>query len=205
MIIKTIKEKVINQIIIEKSKFITYLLPCFSKQEALKNLDEIKGSHPEANHFCYGYIINENNNIFYKSSDDKEPANTAGMPILNTLRNNDLANILCVVVRYFGGIKLGAGGLTRAYSNSASSALNKAIIITLQEAFIYDINFTYEINKEVENILKNNNIKILKKNYEETITYSILIFNEEEFMNLLKKYAYLCIIYQKMKITLASN
>ena len=204
MEIKTIKEPVTKQIIIEKSKFITYLLPCNSKDEVLKLLSSLKEKHLDANHICYGYIINEDGTIYYKSSDDKEPANTAGMPILNVLRKSNLNNILCAVVRYFGGIILGAGGLTRAYSNSASNAINFANIVTLKTAFTYDLIFDYNLTKDVDKLIEQNNIKILKKDYNEQVTYTILFFDENKFLLIQNKYSYLPITFNKKEKILTS-
>ena len=119
---KSIKEEVINEIIINKSKFITVLTNINDINKIKEKLEDIKKTYKDATHYCYAYIINNHE----KCSDNGEPSGTAGMPILNVLKQNNLTNILCVVIRYFGGIKLGAGGLIRAYSTSASEALNKA-------------------------------------------------------------------------------
>ena len=123
-VMKTIKENVINKIEINKSIFITELIKVKEKEEITKYLDEIKNKYKDATHYCYAYIIDDNK----KSSDDGEPGGTAGVPIMDTLNKADLNYILCVVIRYFGGIKLGAGGLVRAYRKSVSEALSKASI-----------------------------------------------------------------------------
>ena len=122
MEIKTILEKTSDILIVEKSKFLTYFYPCDNKKQADSIIEEVSNLHPDATHVCYGYIIFDDS-LIYKSSDDGEPSQTAGAPILNVLKKNGLTNVICLVVRYFGGIKLGAGGLTRAYSNSASNCL----------------------------------------------------------------------------------
>jgi len=122
---KTINENVVTKLEIKRSIFISYLYKIDTIEEIANIITSIKQEHKGANHYCYAYIL-EN---LKKASDDGEPSKTAGMPILNILEKNELDHILCVVVRYFGGIKLGAGGLVRAYSESAKLAVNKADII----------------------------------------------------------------------------
>ena len=116
---KTINQTFTNEIIIEKSKFIGIIKPLNNKDDVKNILNEIKKEYPKATHYCYGYIVNG----LQKSNDDGEPSSTAGKPILETLLKNDLFNVILIVVRYFGGIKLGAGGLTRAYVDSASQTI----------------------------------------------------------------------------------
>ena len=121
---KTITEIKTNEIIIHKSKFITIITPINSKEEITKILNKVKKEYKDATHYCFAYIIDSEE----KCDDNGEPSGTAGLPILKVLKINNLTNVLCLVVRYFGGIKLGAGGLIRAYSTSASEALNKCTI-----------------------------------------------------------------------------
>ena len=135
MEIKTTLNEIENLIVIEKSKFLGFLFPCDSKEMANEILADMRKKHEFATHVCYAYIINDDNVLLYKSSDDGEPSQTAGAPMLNVIKRNNLTNVLCVVVRYFGGIKLGAGGLVRAYSNSAVEVVNKAIVETQQIPF----------------------------------------------------------------------
>lgn len=169
---KTIKEKVTNEIIINKSKFITIIIP-INKQEKIKEeLEIIKKTYKDATHYCYAYNINN----YQKCSDDKEPSGTAGLPILNVLQSNKLTNILCVVVRYFGGIKLGAGGLVRAYSSVVSETLKKCKFGYLTEGYKIKIEFPYENIKQIDYILKD--VEITKK-YDEKITYKFSIEKEK--------------------------
>ena len=139
---KTINQTFTNEIIIEKSKFIGIIKPLNNKDDVKNILNEIKKEYPKATHYCYGYIVNG----LQKSNDDGEPSSTAGKPILETLLKNDLFNVILIVVRYFGGIKLGAGGLTRAYVDSASQTIKKSILLTKKEVEIYKINTSYELN-----------------------------------------------------------
>lgn len=108
---------------INKSKFIAYKLDLSSVTEVKPFLEKLKKEHKKARHFCYAYVFNKEG-ISEKCSDDGEPQGTAGYPILNVIKKKSLTNVLVVVVRYFGGIKLGAGGLTRAYTKACAGVLN---------------------------------------------------------------------------------
>ena len=131
---KTISEKITNELIIKNSKFITIIYPITSIENIQGLIDETKLVYPKATHYCYAYIIND----IKRSSDDKEPSGTAGTPMLNVLTKENYTNILVITVRYFGGIKLGAGGLVRAYSKSVKEALNIATTIDLDGLYSWD-------------------------------------------------------------------
>ena len=170
---KSIKKNIKNEIIVNKSKFITYLFKIDSINDVNKYLDEVKKEYKDATHYCYAYIIDGIN----KCSDDKEPSGTAGLPILNVLKNYELNYVLCIVVRYFGGIKLGAGGLVRAYSNSVSKILENEPLYNLIKGKVINLSFKYDIIKQIDYILKNTNI--VNKEFDELITYTVEITNEE--------------------------
>ena len=193
---KSIKEEVINEIIINKSKFITVLTNINDINKIKEKLEDIKKTYKDATHYCYAYIINNHE----KCSDNGEPSGTAGMPILNVLKQNNLTNILCVVIRYFGGIKLGAGGLIRAYSTSASEALNKTNITNLVNGYNITIEFPYDNLKQIDYLLKNIDIK---KTYQTNITYTFNI-EKEKFNQIENKLTKLSKIKLKKQITLAS-
>lgn len=206
MEIKTISNEISDMLIVSKSKFIAYLFPCDSKEEAKDILLKLKEMHIEATHICYAYIINEDNVLLYKANDDNEPSQTAGAPILNVLRKNNLTNVLLAVVRYFGGIKLGAGGLTRTYSNAAALVVKSAAIVTLKEALLYKIYFPYDKVKEIDKILEINNIVINKKEYDDNIIYSLIIKDDEVVNDLKKKIEYLNVKFEKIdKIMIRTN
>ncbi|MCV2231700.1 IMPACT family protein [Paracholeplasma manati] len=116
-----IQSEVKTELVIDKSRFIGQLYIVHSVEEAQATLERVRLIQREANHNCYAYIIRDGKEV--KSSDDKEPAKTAGVPILEVLKHHQLTDVLCVVTRYFGGIKLGAGGLIRAYTNAAAEAV----------------------------------------------------------------------------------
>ena len=170
----TIKENIENTIIINKSKFITYIIKINNEEEALNELKILKEKYKDATHHCYSYITGNTKRF----NDDGEPGGTAGMPILNVLENNNLTNILCVVIRYFGGIKLGAGGLVRAYTKSVTEALLNTEIIEIKKGYKITIEFDYEQVKYIDNLLKNN--IILNKEFNDKITYTFLIEEKEE-------------------------
>ncbi len=177
---KTISEKITNELIIKNSKFITIIYPITSIENIQGLIDETKLVYPKATHYCYAYIIND----IKRSSDDKEPSGTAGTPMLNVLTKESYTNILVITVRYFGGIKLGAGGLVRAYSKSVKEALNIATTIDLELGYRVQITASYSQQKELDYLLKN--ALIIKKEYQEKIEYEVLI--SKDSIQLLNNY-----------------
>ena len=161
----TIKNDKKNEIIINKSRFITYVLKVDNIYDANKKIEELKKEYKDATHCCYAYII-DNDKRF---NDDKEPKSTAGMPILNVLENKQLNHCLAVVIRYFGGIKLGAGGLIRAYSSSVSSAINDDDVIEMKKTYLKRIEFDYSNVNNINYILKDYNIKY--KEFDKNVIY----------------------------------
>ena len=168
----TVKENVINEIIITKSRFITVLTNINSLDEVNDKINEYKKIYKDATHYCTAYIINGHE----KCDDDGEPSGTAGMPMLNVLKNQNLTNVLCIVIRYFGGIKLGAGGLVRAYAKSVSEALKKTNIAHLVNGFKVEIEFNYDNIKQIDYLLSNLTIS---KIFENTVIYKFKITTED--------------------------
>lgn len=168
---RTIKNNKEIEIIINKSRFIciSYIINSISDVDVF--LNETKEKYEDATHYCYAYIIDS----YKKCSDDKEPSGTAGLPILNVLEKNELNNILVIVVRYFGGIKLGAGGLVRAYTNSVVECL-KDNIKDIKKGIKLEIKFGYDKVKIIDNIFKD---KIIDKYFDEYIMYIIKISYDE--------------------------
>lgn len=197
--IKTINKEYEYTLIEKKSKFISYLFPCENKENADKILEKLHKMHNDATHICYAYIINDTN-IFYKSSDDGEPGGTAGAPILNVIKKNDLSNVILCVVRYFGGIKLGAGGLTRAYTNCASGVLNNIEIVNIVDAYSFDISFKYDIIKDIDKIIEKSDLEIINKKYDIVVTYTLLSYDENKKDILENKIGYLGIKFDNFKI-----
>lgn len=178
---KTIKDNIQNEIIIKNSRFITYFIKLTSN-DIEKYLKEIKELHPKATHYCYGYIYGNEKGC----SDDGEPSRTAGLPMLNVLEKEELNNILVITVRYFGGIKLGAGGLVRAYTKSVTETLKLASITELEEGYKIKIVFDYNNESTMNYILKTSTI--LEKYYEKDINYIVLV--NKETLDKLKDYNY---------------
>ena len=168
-----------NIIIINKSKFITNIFYINDLNDINIYLNKIKEKYKDATHHCYAYIINNTKRF----NDDGEPNGTAGMPILDCLEKNKLNHTLCIVTRYFGGIKLGAGGLVRAYSNSISNALKNSKFFKLKDGYKIKITFEYNNSKQIDNLVKD--YEITKKEYGKVITYELLITND--FLNKLNK------------------
>ncbi len=174
---KTIKENTKNEIMIKNSRFITLLYKIRSKEEIEQYLEQVKKLCPKATHYCYAYKIGEN---IKKASDDGEPGGTAGMPMLNVLDKEDITNVLAITIRYFGGIKLGAGGLIRAYSKSVKETLNKINTIELIEGMKCKLTFPYVKEKEITKQIPEKNI--LSKTYLEKITYIALLTKDSELL-----------------------
>ena len=154
---------------IKYSKFISLIYRVYTKEEVKEYLNKTKESYPSATHYCYGYVID--NDI--KSSDDNEPSKTAGIPILNQIINNKLNYTLIIVVRYFGGVKLGVGPLTRAYAKVAREVITPNNIITLTKGYDINITFTYNDIKNIDYLLKDS--YIINKTFKDKITYNVIV------------------------------
>lgn len=174
----TINNRFKNEIIIKNSRFITILVKIKNKEQIKEELEQIKKEFPKATHYCYAYILNE----LKKSSDDKEPGGTAGIQILSVLEKEKLNFVLAVVVRYFGGIKLGTGGLSRAYSKSIRDLIEKINLIKLEKGKKLILEFNYNQEKNIDYLLKSS--KIINKIYKELITYEVLV-NDNTINNLI--------------------
>ena len=169
---KTILTKEIYEITIKNSKFTGVIIPIESLDDVKDNLTKLKEEYKNATHYCYAFkLINDKG-----FSDDGEPNKTAGIPILNVIEGNDLVNVLVVIIRYFGGIKLGPGGLIRAYSNTCKEVINKPTLVELINGIEASITFPYSKEKEINYLLKDSIIK--NKSYEENCTYIIETIKE---------------------------
>ncbi|HAL01496.1 YigZ family protein, partial [Exiguobacterium sp.] len=149
----TVKENGFHEIIIQKSRFITYLARATTEEQAQAFISELKKKHHDANHNCSAYVIGERNEI-QKANDDGEPSGTAGVPMLEVLKKRDLRDTVVVVTRYFGGIKLGGGGLIRAYGSSVSEALNAVGVVERIEHTVVSVNVDYTWLGKLENELR---------------------------------------------------
>lgn len=172
----TINNEYIYELEIKKSRFISVLKKVKDITEIDKILSDLKEEYKDATHYCYAYIINDKK----KSSDDNEPGGTAGLPILQALEKNNLNYVLCVVIRYFGGIKLGAGGLIRAYSKATSEAIKNSDKTELIKGLEIKFTTNYEEQKRIDYLLKDYQFT---KEYGTSITYHALI-PEDDLINL---------------------
>lgn len=153
----TFKENGTVQEEIKKSKFICHVKRVFSEEEARDFINAIKKEHYKATHNCSAFIIGEQSDI-KRTSDDGEPSGTAGVPMLGVLENHRITNSCVVVTRYFGGIKLGAGGLIRAYAGSVAQAVREIGLVEIKEQVVLGITLSYSQYQEFANFLKDHQL-----------------------------------------------
>ena len=168
------------EMVIKNSKFISLIFRVYSKNDVNNILNSVKDEYQGATHYCYGYVIDSD----IRANDDNEPSGTAGYPILNQITSNNLNYTLIVVVRYFGGVKLGAGPLTRTYAKVARNVINRDNIVMLEKGYDISINFNYNDIKDIDYIL--GNCKIINKSFNNDITYNVYVNNDT--LNKLSKY-----------------
>ncbi|OJG78683.1 hypothetical protein RV14_GL001145 [Enterococcus ratti] len=175
---KTIKENGYGEIEIKKSRFICSMKRIETQEEAKTFIQTIKKEHWKANHNCSAFVLGETNEI-QRSSDDGEPSGTAGLPMLEVLKKNELMNVVAVVTRYFGGTKLGTGGLIRAYTQAVSHTLHEIGLVkgTLQQEI--NVHLLYPQLGKFENFLELKKIPIKEISYTEKVTATCLISKKE--------------------------
>ena len=181
---KTIKKPVQSEINIKKSQFICSLYPTKNKKESKEIIQKLNHQYHDATHNCTAYIVNDGEGY----DDNGEPGGTAGKPMINVLRKNELHNITAIVTRYFGGIKLGAGGLVRAYSKSVMEAISDAEIVEIEEYEIYTVNFEYSDIKIVDGEVRNNKLVSFDKEYSDKVSYSVVSPNNQDIKKIFEKY-----------------
>ena len=160
------------------SKFFGYAFPVLSEEEVKNRLEVLKKKHPTARHFCYAYQIGIED-VQYRVNDDGEPNNSAGLPIYGQIQSFEVTNILVVSVRYFGGTKLGVGGLISAYKTSAKLSLEATEILEKTINIQFELTFGYEMINKVMRIVKEKNISILNQTLELDCTYVISVRKNE--------------------------
>ncbi|UUX32943.1 YigZ family protein [Fundicoccus culcitae] len=172
----SIKDPFQNTLEIKKSTFITYLYPIFNAEAFDDIYSQLKKEHYKANHLCYAYILG-NDSMVQRMSDDGEPSGTAGIPMLEVLKRRQLTNIAAITVRYFGGIKLGASGLIRAYSSSVSEALKLVDLIQNIDQQIVEIVLHYAQNDAFIYFINNSqeSVTILDTQYTDKVTYTLAL------------------------------
>lgn len=169
-----------DEIIIKKSRFIGYAAPIESEDGALNFIDKIKTKHRDATHNVYAYVLGNNSNI-QRFSDDGEPSGTAGIPVLELIKKEDLRDVVLVVTRYFGGIKLGGGGLIRAYTKGAKIALESARIVDMVLHKKLKIRLDYTLYGKIENYLLINDYTIDDSTFDTSVNITICVDCEEVY------------------------
>ncbi|PYZ95861.1 YigZ family protein [Alteribacter lacisalsi] len=168
-----------HEIVIQKSRFIAYVNRVVSAEEAAVFIAQIKKKHSDANHNCSAYMIGEQD-LIQKANDDGEPSGTAGVPMLEVLKKRHLKDTVVVITRYFGGIKLGAGGLIRAYGSAASEGINTAGVVERSLAQIYQTSMDYTLLGKVENELRGSEFEIKKIHYLDRVTIETYVKDGDE-------------------------
>ena len=163
----------------KKSRFISYVQPVYSEEEALQFLNSIRKKHYDASHNCYAYILGESMNI-QRSSDDGEPSGTAGVPILEVIKKENITNSIVIVTRYFGGILLGVGGLIRAYTEGAVRGIKAAGTVRVQPFAVYQLKMDYGFLSKLQYEIPKKNYIIESIEYLENVTMRVLTTLELE-------------------------
>ncbi|MCX4357424.1 MAG: YigZ family protein [Oscillospiraceae bacterium] len=180
---KTIAERCEARFIEKKSEFIGYLAPVETEEQALEFINEIRSVHRKATHNCYAYILRDNSAA--RHSDDGEPSGTAGVPIYEVLRKEGLADVACVVTRYFGGILLGAGGLVRAYTRGAKDAVDTAKIKVMALAEQLELSVEYSLYGRLPQIFAEFDVRVISEDFADHV--KILLYVREELAEKLRK------------------
>ena len=176
----TIGASVQAEITEKKSKFIANLFPVQSVKEAEEIVKETRKKYHDARHNCIAYRIKQNDQIIEKSSDDGEPSGTAGAPMLNILQKNQLANVVVIVTRYFGGFLLGTGGLVRAYSDSLLEAIKKSQLVTKVQGIEMQVSVEYGNFDSWKYYCKNNDILITNVEYSDFVLCKIELEDDKK-------------------------
>lgn len=160
----------------KKSRFIGYIKPCQTEQEAIEFINSIKKKHSDARHNVYAYVLRENNKQRY--SDDGEPQGTGGLPVLEVLTKKGLTDVCVVVTRYFGGILLGTGGLTRAYSEGCKGAVEASGIIEMNECECFSVECDYGFYNTLQSIFIKFDVKIENSDFADNVKLNCYIKTE---------------------------
>lgn len=170
---KTVLEPASDSLVIEKSEFIAKISPVKTSEEAAAFIDSVRSEHRRARHNCYAYTLREG--FETRFSDDGEPQGTAGQPILEVIQKSGLSDVCVVVTRYFGGILLGKGGLTRAYSSSAAKAVAAAKIRLMNEAKNVTAVFDYSLYERILRLLPEFEVKTVGQDFSDSVTLNLLV------------------------------
>lgn len=168
-----------SEIIIQKSRFLTYVNRAETEEEAQDFINSIKVKHKDATHNCSAYIIGEHDNI-QKANDDGEPSGTAGVPMLEVLKKQGIKDTVVVVTRYFGGIKLGGGGLIRAYGKATTEGVSAAKVVERKLHHLMKVSIDYNWLGKVENEVRNSVYPLKDINYADSVEVHVYVKAEEE-------------------------
>lgn len=173
-IYKTIKDKSEGTYTELRSKFLAFAHPVSTVEEAMALVEQYQKKYYDARHVCWAYMIGADRKTF-RSNDNGEPSGTAGKPILGQINSNELTNIIILVIRYFGGVKLGTSGLIVAYRTAAAEAIAAATIEERQVEATYDFNFEYPLMTAVMKVVRDMNARILEQSYDMDCRMSVSI------------------------------
>ncbi len=174
----TIKENSYDEFVEKKSTFITHLVRVTSEEEAREFVQKMKKKHYDATHVCSCYVVGDNNEIT-RANDDGEPSGTAGAPMLDVLVKNEIKNVCATVIRYFGGTKLGTGGLVRAYGGGVINALKNATLVERKDALEIRLELDYSLNGKIEYEIEKTNFIVNNLEYTDKIIYTIYVMEED--------------------------
>ena len=174
----TIKENSYDELVEKKSTFITHLIRVTSEEEAREFIQKMKKKHYDATHVCSCYVVGDNNEIT-RANDDGEPSGTAGAPMLDVLVKNEIKNVCATVIRYFGGTKLGTGGLVRAYGGGVINALKNATLVERKDALEIRLELDYSLNGKIEYEIEKTNFIVNNLEYTDKIIYTIYVMEED--------------------------
>ena len=173
---QTLQQSVTARLEIKKSEFIAYAYPVTSREQAMFHVEQLKVKYPDARHHCWAYIIGDPNNTTSAGfDDDAEPNGTAGRPILNVLQHKSIGNVIIIVVRYFGGIKLGAGGLTRAYAGSAQAVVDEMTLLPFVPMAQVEIVADFATEAQCRYVVEDLHGQIDKVTYSQHVRLSITL------------------------------
>ena len=174
----TIKEDSYDEFVEKKSTFITHLVRVTNEEEAREFIQKMKKKHYDATHVCSCYVVGDNNEIT-RANDDGEPSGTAGAPMLDVLIKNEIKNVCATVIRYFGGTKLGTGGLVRAYGGGVINALKNATLVERKDALEIRLELDYSLSGKIEYEIEKTNFIVNNLEYTDKIIYTIYVMEED--------------------------
>ena len=176
---RTVFQSASDEVVINKSRFLGYAKPCETEEAALSFLSETRLKHKDASHCCYAYIIGQNAGIM-RYSDDGEPSGTAGLPIMEVIKAQQVVNLCVVVVRYFGGVLLGAGGLVRAYTQGCVIALKAATVVSMEPTVRLMCEVAYPLWDKVRHQLQTLPVVLESGEFSTSVVFHLLVREKDK-------------------------